>query len=88
MKGFPFPASSEVKCGTVSQAWEPAYADASLKTEQVVFRNLRSPLCLVIREQGQDSALDWEPLDLDFSFESGGSYEKFGAEKGVIRFCP
>lgn len=52
MKGFPFPASSGVKYGTVSQAWEPAYEDASLKTEQVVFRNLRSPLCLVIREQG------------------------------------
>lgn len=43
MKGFPFPASSGVKYGTVSQAWEPAYEDASLKTEQVVFRNLRSP---------------------------------------------
>lgn len=41
MKGFPFPASNGVKCGTVSQAWEPACADTSLKTEQVVFRELK-----------------------------------------------
>lgn len=30
-----------VNCGAVSQAWESACADTSLKTEQVVFRELK-----------------------------------------------
>lgn len=79
---FPFLASSGMKCGTLSQAQEPACAYTSLEAKLEVFGEPQvSIMSSGIRQQGQGSAQKWQPEDLGFFAERIGSHCRFGARR-------